>query len=81
MLILHGDADPLVPFESISAFREEMRRARANSQINLYSDAKHSFSGEGAIPGKTPEAVYHPQTDARSWQATVGFLKEVLNTA
>lgn len=78
VLVLHGDADPLVPFETVSAFREEMRRAGADWQINLYSDAKHSFSGEGAIPGKTPEAVHHPRTDARSWQATVEFLKEVL---
>ena len=78
ILILHGDADPVVPFESLIAFREEMRRAGANWQLNLYSDAKHSFSGEGAIPGKNPEAVLHPQTEARSWEATVEFLEEVL---
>src|SRR5215470_798222 len=27
ILVLHGDADPVVPFESVVAFREEMRRA------------------------------------------------------
>jgi dienelactone hydrolase len=78
ILVLHGDADPVVPFDSVIAFREEMRRAGANWQLNLYSDAKHSFSGEGAIVGETPEAVLHPQTEARSWKATVEFLREVL---
>ena len=78
ILVLHGDADPVVPFESIISFREEMRKAGANWQLNLYGDAKHSFSGEGAIPGKTPEAVLDPQTDARSWEDTVAFLREVL---
>jgi dienelactone hydrolase len=78
VLVLHGDADPLVSFESVVAFREEMRRAGADWQITLYSNAKHSFTGEGSIPGRTPEAVLHPQADARSWQSTVEFLREVL---
>ena len=81
VLVLHGDADPVVSFDSVLAFREEMRRAGANWQIALYSDAKHSFTGEGLISGDMPEAAFHPQADARSWQATVEFLREVLKTA
>src|SRR4029077_19687094 len=53
--------------------------ARANWQINIYSDAKHSFTGEGIVRDRTPEAGLHPQTDARSWQTTVEFLREVLH--
>lgn len=78
VLVLCGDADPVVPFEALVAFREEMRRAQANWQITVYAEAKHSFTGEGSVPGKTPEAVIHPQSDARSWRATVEFLQEVL---
>jgi dienelactone hydrolase len=70
--------DPVVPFETLIAFRDEMCRAQANWQITVYSDAKHSFTGEGALPGKTPEAVQHPQSETRSWHATVEFLQEVL---
>jgi dienelactone hydrolase len=77
ILVLHGDADTVVPLESVIAFRAEMRLARANWQINIYSDAKHSFTGEGAVGDRTPEAGFHPQTDARSWQTTVEFLQEV----
>jgi dienelactone hydrolase len=78
ILVLHGDADTVVPLESVIGFREEMRHARANWQINIYSDAKHSFTGEGAFGERTPEAGFHPQTDARSWEMTVEFLREVI---
>jgi dienelactone hydrolase len=77
ILVLHGDADTVVPPESVIAFRAEMQLARANWQINIFSDAKHSFTGEGAVGDRTPEAGFHPQTDARSWQTTVEFLREV----
>jgi len=54
-----------------------MRLAHANWQINIYSDAKHSFTGEGVASNGTPEAGIHPQTEARSWQTMVEFLREV----
>ena len=77
ILVLHGDADPVVPLASVIAFREEMRVADANWQINFYGNAKHSFTGEGAVGDKAPEVRLHPQTEARTWQTTVEFLREV----
>ena len=77
ILVLHGDADPVAPAESVVDFQKEMRLAQANWQINIYSDAKHSFTGEGVIGDTTPEAGLHPQTEARSWRTAVEFLQEV----
>jgi dienelactone hydrolase len=77
VLVLHGDADQVAPTESVLDFQKEMRLARANWQINIYGDAKHSFTGEGAADGRTPDAGLHPQTEARAWQTTVEFLQEV----
>jgi dienelactone hydrolase len=77
ILVLHGDADPVVPLESVIAFREEMRFAQANCQINFCGNAKHSFTGEGAVGDKAPEGRLRPQTEARAWQTTVEFLREV----
>jgi dienelactone hydrolase len=77
VLVLHGDADPVAPAESVIDFQREMRLAQANWQINIYGDAKHSFTGEGAVGDRTPEAGLHPQTEARSWQTSVDFLREV----
>jgi dienelactone hydrolase len=62
--------------EEVMAFRKEMRQARANWEIVIYSDAKHSFTGEGVAGG--PEAGVHPQSEDRSWRATIAFLDEVL---
>jgi dienelactone hydrolase len=70
-------ADPLEPAESVIDFQKEMRLADASWQINIYGDAKHSLTGGGAVGDRTPEAGLHAQTEARSWQATVEFLREV----
>jgi dienelactone hydrolase len=78
VLVLHGDADPVVPVSEVTAFTEEMRSARANWEIDIYGDARHSFSGEGVANKATPEAGLHPQSEDRSWQTTLRFLKEVL---
>jgi dienelactone hydrolase len=77
ILVLHGDADPVVSADSVIDFIKEMRLAQANWQVNVYSDAKHSFTGEGVAGGRTPEAGLHPQTETRSWHTTVEFLREV----
>ena len=77
ILVLHGDADPVASAESVMDFQKEMRLAQTNWQINIYSDAKHSFTGEGAASDRAPEAGLHPQTETRSWQTTVEFLREV----
>jgi dienelactone hydrolase len=76
ILVLHGDEDPIVSMEEVMAFRKEMRLARANWEIVLYGDAKHSFTGEG-VAG-SPEAGLDPQSEDRSWRATIAFLDEVL---
>ena len=79
VLVLTGDDDPVVPFEKVAAFREEMRRARADWEVVVYSGAKHSFTGEGSLgPERTPEAVLDPQAEARSWQRMLTFFREVL---
>lgn len=80
ILVLHGDADPVVPFEQITTFRDEMRAAGANWEIGIYSNAKHSFTGEGAMGNTTPEAGLEPQAEARSWQAMLNFFEEVLRS-
>jgi dienelactone hydrolase len=78
ILVLHGDDDPLGPFDQLAAFRNEMRSAEANWEIDIYGGARHSFTGEGILDHGGPEAGPHPQSESRSWQKTVEFLAEVL---
>ena len=78
VLVLTGDDDPVVPFEKIAGFRNEMRASKVDFEIDLYSGAKHSFTGEGSLgPEKTPEAVLNPQAEARSWARMSDFFREV----
>jgi dienelactone hydrolase len=72
ILVLHGDADPLAPFDELATFREEMRAAQANWQVNIYGAARHSFTGEGILDQETTEAAFHPQSE------TLAFLEEVV---
>ncbi len=78
VLVLHGDADPLGPFECVIEFREEMCRSEANWEIDIYGGAKHGFTGEGVMGDTMPEAALHYQAENRSWRTTLEFLKEVL---
>ena len=79
ILVLHGDADPLASFDQVSAFRDEMRSAEANWELDIYGGARHSFTGEGVLDQTSPEAGLHPQSEARAWRTTLEFLAEVLN--
>ena len=56
-----------------------MRSAEANWELDIYGGARHSFTGEGVLDQNRPEAGLHPQSEARSWRATLDFLDEVLN--
>lgn len=78
VLVLHGDSDPLVSFDQLASFRQEMLLAKANWEINIYGGARHSFTGEGVLKEGGPEAGIHPQSESRSWRATLEFLREVL---
>jgi dienelactone hydrolase len=78
ILVLHGDADPLATFDQLAVFRDEMRSAGANWELDIYGGTRHSFTGEGIVDQTSPEAAFCPQSEARSWRATVEFLREAL---
>jgi dienelactone hydrolase len=78
LLVLHGDADPLAPFDQLAGFRDEMRSAGANWEVDIYGEGRHSFTGEGIFDEPGPEAGQHSQAESRSWRTMVGFLGEVL---
>ena len=82
VLVLTGDADPVVPLARVTEFRDEMRSAGVNFEIDIYGAAKHSFTGEGSLGAeRTPEAVLDPQADARSWRSMLNFFAEVFAEA
>jgi dienelactone hydrolase len=77
ILVLHGADDPLVPFSQVTTFIDEMKKANANYQVNLYSHAVHAFTNPEADKIGMKGIGYNAQADKRSWQALRSFLDEI----
>jgi len=77
ILILHGDADPLVPPEQVAAFKAEMNAKQVDWQLHAYGHTVHAFTRPGANDPAFG-AVYNANADRRSWQAMLNFFAETL---
>lgn len=77
VLALHGHEDPMVPVEAVNGLEQELTAAGANWQIHVYGGTMHAFTNPKA---NDPDfgTVYNETAAARSWQAMVAFLAEVL---
>jgi dienelactone hydrolase len=78
VLVCHGALDPHVPMADVVAFTEEMTKAGADWQVNVYGGAMHGFTHAHAVDGATPGVAYHAETDRRSFAAAQAFLDEAL---
>lgn len=76
ILVCHGASDPHVPITDVIAFTEEMNRAAADWQLNVYGGAVHGFTHQHAVPGAVPGVAYDQVADERSYAATRAFLTD-----
>jgi dienelactone hydrolase len=77
ILVCHGADDPFQSPAQIQTFEDEMRKARADWQFNMYSGAKHSFTNPDAGRYGIPALAYNAEADHRSWQAMKDFFREI----
>lgn len=77
ILVCHGALDPHVPTPHLIEFMEEMNRAGADWQLNVYGGAMHGFTHETA--SSTPGVAYNAVADARSSAAIWNFLAELFD--
>ena len=77
VLVLHGEADPMIPPEQVLAFQQEMNEAKTDWQLHSYGGVMHSFTNPNV---NSPEegSCYNEAAARRSWQAMSNFLEEVL---
>jgi dienelactone hydrolase len=61
----------------IQAFEDEMRKATADWQLNIYGGAKYSFTNPHADNYHVPAMAYNKEADHRSWRAMQDFFKEI----
>jgi len=79
VLVLTGAEDPLAPPDQVAAFEAEMRAAGvADWQVVSYGNTLHGFTNPAADGSMMRTAMYHAQSDRRSWAAMQALFNEVL---
>ena len=69
VLILHGAEDPVAPLTEVDLLVNELRAAKVNWELNLYSGTQHGFS--------TPKNPAEERANKESQAAAAKFFKEV----
>jgi dienelactone hydrolase len=77
ILVLTGQADPIVPPEQVEKFEKEMKAAGADVRVVKYPNAKHAFTNPDAGKYKLDPIAYNEDAAKKAWQATIDFLKQV----
>ena len=78
LLVLHGDADPMVPRSHVLAFWEEMDRAQADWHFHSYANVRHGFTDPASDERDLEAVAYDASADRQSWAAALAFLEETL---
>jgi dienelactone hydrolase len=77
VLVLHGADDPFSPLTEVNAFMDEMRKTKADWQVNLYSGAVHAFTNPAVGNDSSKGIAYNQKAAERSWEAMKLFFKEI----
>lgn len=75
VLVLHGEADPMVPPTEVKAFEAEMKSAGATYRVVSYAGAVHSFTVPNSEKAGVPGVAYQKEADEQSWDELLKFLK------
>lgn len=78
VLVLHGADDPHVPQGEVVAFQQEMRRAKADWQMNVYGRAVHSFTNPASGADRSDGVAYDRRAALRAWSAMGRLFDEAL---
>ncbi len=77
VLVLHGADDPYTSAKDMTAFQDEMRKAKVDWQLVLYGGAVHSFTEKDAGNDNSKGAAYNEEADRRSWEDMKQFFTEI----
>ncbi|WP_243439026.1 dienelactone hydrolase family protein [Fundidesulfovibrio soli] len=79
VLACHGADDAMIPLERVAAFQKSLDEAGAVWEFITFSGTRHSFTNPDADKAGMANAAYNKRADMRSWEALLGFLKEVFS--
>jgi dienelactone hydrolase len=80
VLVLHGEADPLVKLEVVQQFKHQMDSAGVPYTFKSYPNAKHAFTNPAAdsVENKFHIGVgYNAEADKQSWNDMKEFLQNL----
>lgn len=77
ILVLTGDADPMIPPSQVTAFEEEMTAAGATFRVVSLPGAQHAFTNPDADKAGVPGLAYSAKADRKSWKEAMALLREV----
>ena len=78
VLICTGADDPMIPPEKVTAFEDQLRKAKIDYHIDIYGNAVHAFSNPAADAHNIPGIKYNEKADKRSFEAMRAFFVEIL---
>jgi dienelactone hydrolase len=76
VLIQSGAKDPMVPPDKVQAFAKDLKDAGATVEVEIYPNAKHSFTNPAADKVGMDGLAYDAAADTKSWDRLVVFLKQ-----
>jgi dienelactone hydrolase len=77
ILVLHGADDPFTSQAQLATFESEMRRAKADWEVNIYGNAVHGFTDPASGSNPSLGVAYSQEADQRSWRAMKDFFAEI----
>lgn len=77
ILVCHGADDPFVPWTEVTAFVDEMKKAKVNWQLDSYGNTVHTFTNPAAGNDPSKGSAYNEQADRRSWESMKAFFAEI----
>jgi dienelactone hydrolase len=79
VLIAHGDADPFIPAERVTAFKKALSDANVDWEMDIYNGARHGFTNPGAGDFGMEALAYNEKADQRSWNRMKAFFNEIFS--
>ena len=79
VLVMHGMDDGSVPVSDAYKLADEMRAARVNFQLELYSGVVHGFTEPANKPAPDKKTAYDERADRKSWAAMQELFDEAFD--
>jgi dienelactone hydrolase len=79
VLIMHGMDDRSEPIEKVYKVADELRAAKTNFQLELYSGVLHGFTEPANKPSPKTKTAYDARADQKSWASMQDLFNEVFD--